>query len=64
MIRGLSREFPARQRCELEGGNVKYIVLMYADLAQTNAMTSEDREVVARKHAAMGQARERVVGRG
>jgi hypothetical protein len=37
----------------LEGRNVKYVVLMYADPAQTKAMTAEDRDMVARNHAAL-----------
>jgi hypothetical protein len=38
---------------ELEGRNVKYVVLMCADPAQTKAMTAQDRDTVARKHAAL-----------
>jgi hypothetical protein len=32
---------------------VKYVLLMYADPAQTKAMTAQDRATVARKHAAL-----------
>ena len=32
---------------------MKYVLLMYADPAQTKAMTAYDRDVVARKHAAL-----------
>jgi hypothetical protein len=32
---------------------VKYVLLTYTDPAQTKAMTAEDRETVARKHAAL-----------
>jgi hypothetical protein len=32
---------------------VKYALLMYADPAHTKAMTAADRDVVARKHAAL-----------
>jgi hypothetical protein len=32
---------------------VKYVLLMYADPAQTKAMTAQDRDTVARKHAAL-----------
>jgi hypothetical protein len=32
---------------------VKYAVLMYADPAHTEAMTTDDRDMVARKHAAL-----------
>jgi hypothetical protein len=32
---------------------VKYVLLMYADPAHTKAMTAGDRDMVARKHAAL-----------
>jgi hypothetical protein len=38
---------------EREGRNVKYVLLMYADPAQTKAMTAGDRDTVAGKHAAL-----------
>jgi hypothetical protein len=37
----------------MEGRNVKCVVLVCADPAQTKAMTAQDRDTVARKHAAL-----------